>query len=187
MTRPLFFFTVWNYNLASPLITLQKCQNIGGGVPQSGHGSRLATLTYCCFVLGKGTRAVGWTSVGFSVLFISVIVFHFLCWKASIPFGISGFFLIFLFCFLNIFFWTICYTFHNQTMLKFYFNTMTKTRFTLKYSRIHSAQACGSKEEWKTKAKFLYKGLAFPFPPSHPLKVSVFPPTLGFWSRKVLL
>lgn len=104
MTRPLFFFTVWNYNLASPLITLQKCQNIGGGVPQSGHGSRLATLTYCCFVLGKGTRAVGWTSVGFSVLFISVIVFHFLCWKASIPFGISVFFFNFSFLFPEYFF-----------------------------------------------------------------------------------
>lgn len=61
-------------------------------------------------------------------------------------------------------------------MLKFYFNTMTKTRFTLKYSRIHSAQACSSKVEWgKKKAKFLYKGLAFPFSPlPSPLKFLYF-------------
>lgn len=61
-------------------------------------------------------------------------------------------------------------------MLKFYFNTMTKTRFTLKYSRTHSAQACSSKGEWgKKKAKFLYKGLAFPFSPlPSPLKFLYF-------------
>lgn len=64
-------------------------------------------------------------------------------------------------------------------MLKFYFNTMTKTRFTLKYSRIHSVQACGSKVEWKTKAKFLYKGLAFPFSPlPFPWKFLYFSPHL---------
>ena len=74
-------------------------------------------------------------------------------------------------------------------MLKFYFNTMTKTRFTLKYSRTHSAQACSSKGEWgKKKAKFLYKGLAFPFSPlPSPLKFLYFFPPLGFQSRKSCL
>lgn len=65
-------------------------------------------------------------------------------------------------------------------MLKFYFNTMTKTRFTLKYSRIHSAQACSSKVEWeKKKSKISIQRAGFSLlPPPIPLKVSVFfPPT----------
>ena len=88
------------------------------------------------------------------------------------------------------FFWTICYTFHNQTMLKFYFNTMTKTRFTLKYSRIHSVQACSSKVEWgKKKSKISIQRAGFSLlPPPIPLKVSVFFfPPLGFQSRKSCL
>lgn len=73
-------------------------------------------------------------------------------------------------------------------MLKFYFNTMTKTHFTLKYSRIHIAQACSSKAEWqKEKQNFYTKGWLFPSPPSHPPWSSCIFPQLGFWSRKVVL
>ena len=61
-------------------------------------------------------------------------------------------------------------------MSKFYFNIMTETRFTLIYSRIHSAQACSSKVEWEQKQNFYTKGWFFPFPPPIPLKVSVFFP-----------
>lgn len=139
----------------------------------SGQSCHPHLLLFC--TLGKECMPEGWISVSLALSSSSSsssssLFFHFLCLKASIPFKSYYFF-----CFLNIFFWTICYTFHNQTMLKFYFNTMTKTRFTLKYSRIHSAQACSSKVEWEKKAKFLYKGLAFPFSPlPSPLKFLYF-------------
>lgn len=146
---------------------------------------RLAIQTSCHFLgkFGKGTLCLGGHQLAWwplhqhhcVLLPIERLWFRF-------PFGIC------LFCFLNsclfvffYFFWTICYTFHNQTMLKFYFNTMTKTRFTLKYSRIHSAQACGSKAEWKTKAKLLYKELAFPFSPlPSPESFCISPPPTWF-------
>lgn len=130
-------------------------------------------LLFC--TLGKERMPEGWISVSLALSSSSPsssLLFYFLCLKASIPFQSY-------FCFLNIFFWTICYTFHNQTMLKFYFNTMTKTRFTLKYSRIHSAQACSSKVEWGKKSKISIQRAGFSLlPPPIPLKVSVFfPPT----------
>lgn len=182
MTRPLFF-TVWNYNLVSPLVTLQKCQNTGVCGPQSEHGDVWPSKPLVTSYLGKEHSVLGDIS-WLGGLFISITVFY--CLLKGFD---SGFLLGFV-CFVSwivvclfffIFFWTICYTFHNQTMLKFYFNTMTKTRFTLKYSRIHSAQACGSKAEWKTKAKLLYKELAFPFSPlPSPWKFLYFPPPTWF-------
>lgn len=122
-----YFFTVWNYNLRiSSLIRPQKCQDTGECGPENRLRRGLATLTSCGFVPWDRSACRG---ADFRVLAPSSSsksrLLHFLCLKASIPFKSYS-------CFLNIFFWTICYTFHNQTMLKFYFNTMTKTRFTLK-------------------------------------------------------
>lgn len=107
MTRPLFF-TVWNYNLASPLITLQKCQNTRVRGPPKGTQRPSGTLTVCCFVLGKESRAAGWTSVGFSVLCISITCISFPVLKGFNSFWRFGLFvclfvswIAFFFLFLN--------------------------------------------------------------------------------------
>lgn len=168
-----YFFTVWNYNLAyRHWLDCRSVRTLGSVAHRTDSGAVSPSSPLAVCTLGKECMLSPEFCL-LSVIIIIIIFIPFLYSKASIPFE--------LFYFLNIFFfWTICYTFHNQTMLKFYFNTMTKTRFTLKYSRIHSAQACSSKVEWETKkAKFLYKGLAFPFSPlPFPLKfLYFFPPT----------
>lgn len=74
MTRPLFF-TVWNYNLVSPLVTLQKCQNTGVCGPQSEHGDVWPSKPLVTSYLGKEHSVLGDIS-WLGGLFISITVFY---------------------------------------------------------------------------------------------------------------